>query len=341
MTPEAADPLYHQRPEMPVHEFDAVDYFVHEPGRSPAPEPAVLAYFDSGLPLPDLADHLDRITTEMTLTLTATTEHPMCLLQAFWQLRGQTEVNRRAWSDDTHAALGAALRSGRLETAYLLFTAGDHDQHRWQFDLCAYPWPEQAPDAAVTMSLVSLDLWPARQTDVAAEAVLTLLAGWREPLRLRTGGVTVDRGTTLTSPWDAWYGVGNHVHGPLVATHVRGYFWATVLTGGHLERLGGMEALGERAAALGFELSTVDGEAVILRDPGRVTAFDDERLAAMRHLLAPVLLPTPYRLYQGYSLRIIRDTGTAFRRVPPGSPFPRLLPGEGPLPGDDARTPPA
>jgi hypothetical protein len=190
------------------------------------------------------------------------------------------------------------------------------------------------------MSLVSLDLWPARQTDVAAEAVLRLLAGWREPLRLFTGGVTVDRGTTLTSPWDAWYGIGNHVHGPLVATHVRGYYWATILTGGHLERLGGIEKFRKRVAATGFVLTTVDSEAMILRDTGPVAEFNDEDLAAMRHLLAPVLLPTPYRLYQGYPLRIVRDTGTAFRRIAPGSPFPRLLPGEGPLPGDDARTPP-
>jgi hypothetical protein len=71
---------------------------------------------------------------------------------------------------------------------------------------------------------------------------------------------------------------------------------------------------------------------VILRAPGPVTAFDDDRLAAMRQVLRPVLPPKPYTCYQGYPLRIVPDPGTAFRRVTPGSPFPRLLAGSGPAP---------
>ena len=48
--------------------------------------------------------------------------------------------------------------------------------------------------------------------------------------------------------------------------------------------------------------------------------------------LGPALPPTPFHGYDGYPLRIVPDPGTAFRRVAPGEPRPRLQPGEGPMP---------
>jgi hypothetical protein len=69
---------------------------------------------------------------------------------------------------------------------------------------------------------------------------------------------------------------------------------------------------------------------VIVRASVPITAFDDNLLAAAKHVLGPALIHQQYALYLGYPLRIIPDPGTAFRKVPPGSPFPQLLDGRGP-----------
>ena len=86
---------------------------------------------------------------------------------------------------------------------------------------------------------------------------------------------------------------------------------------GGLASLMASKPLGDRVAAL--------------RSPGPITAFADDRLAAMKEALTPVLIPRRYLMYSGYPLRILPDPGTAFRRVPPGSPYPRLTAGAGPL----------
>lgn len=53
-------------------------------------------------------------------------------------------------------------------------------------------------------------------------------------------------------------------------------------------------------------------------------------------MLTPALMHLRYALYLGHPMRIIPDSGTAFRRLPPGSPFPRLLDGLGPY-ADEVR----
>ena len=196
-------------------------------------------------------------------------------------------------------------------------------------------------DAAVQVSLTpSQDVWPVEAVDDVAERLLELVTGWVGPLALRTACVTYDRAEPGPTPWEKWYNVYPWTSALATRDRVRGYYWANLLTGGHVAHFGGLEALRERAAARGFQVQELPeagagAPAVVLRAPVPITRFDDELLAACKDLLTPVLIPAVYAAYRGYPLRIIRDPGTAFRRVPPGSPGPRMLPAAHPqLPQD-------
>jgi len=327
----AMDPLYDLRTEMLIHEFDGVDFFTNEPGRGAVPPPTLLAYFDSDLRQPQLADSLDLIVNGMAATLSRTTSLAMTP-QATWILRGQYTAQAELWTPETREAAAAYLRADKMEVLNLQFAAGDNDEHRWVCDAQLGMTPE--PDKAVSMALSAMDLWPAEAVDNAAEEVLRLIRGWARPLRLRTAAVTYDRGNTGSAPWENWYSTGPHITAALTAERVRGYYWANLLTAGHLARLGGLEALRAHAAEHGLTVEPANAEtdesSVILRAPVPTSAFDDQLLAATKHVLGPAMIHKTYVLHEGYPLRIIPDPGTAFRRVPPGSPFPRLLPGEGP-----------
>jgi hypothetical protein len=159
-----------------------------------------------------------------------------------------------------------------------------------------------------------------RRTPETSEALLDLIA--KQP-GLRTAAVTWDRTGVHSSAWELWYNVMPHEMVRHTRDHVRGYYWATLLTAGHLARLGGEAELRRRAESAGFVVVAL-GDGLLVRDPGPITAFDDDRLAAAKELLRPVLLDRPYVCYQGYPLRIRPDPGTAYRRVLPGAPFPRL-----------------
>lgn len=321
----ASDPLYDQRAEMPSHEFDGVHHFVGEPRRSPAPRPSVLAYFDSLLTLAAFADRIDEVTAGMTAALTDTVARQVTIRQIAWSEAGSGE--QRDWSPAARDALLAALRSGRPDVFGLnLGTPGD--ERHWHFEAWRDPFQ---PSAALSLSLSPTgELWAPDETDDAAERVAALLLAWRQPLDLCTGGVTYDRTGPHRSPWDAWYTMDHRASATLTRARVRGYYWWNLLTAGHLARLGGAAALATRAAEHGLAAEPA-GPATVLRFPGPITAFDDDRLAAVKEVLTPVLIPRRYVAYAGYPLRMIPDPGTAFRRVPPGAPYPRLTAGGGPL----------
>lgn len=117
----------------------------------------------------------------------------------------------------------------------------------------------------------------------------------------------------------------------------RGYYWANLLTGQHLAALGGARAAGRRCAGLGLRFEPVPGrDAAVVRDGGPISALDDSRLAALRELLAPVLVTVPYRFYGGPPLRVLKDPGTAFRRIPPEISRPRF--DDDPPPARDEQT---
>ena len=303
----AMDPLYDQRAEMPQAEFDAVDYFVHEAGRSPAPAPNLAVYLASGLTQPELAGRIGGL-----LERVAATAPGVRPATAGWALEREAPAGTGTWAGDTLGRIEAALRTGRVE----MMQIGLADGERW-LTLAVDAVPGD-PAAGLALSAAGHedDPWPPG----TADALLALIAA--EP-DLRTAAITWDRSGIGRTPWELWYGA--NVGDVLAATrdHVRGYYWANLLGRSHLARLGGEQALRDRAGAAGFMLEpAVSG--VVLRDPGPITEFGDDRLAAMKELLRPVLIDRPYLCYQGYPLRIIPDPGTAFRRVPPGSPFPRL-----------------
>jgi hypothetical protein len=236
-------------------------------------------------------------------------------------------AEQRDWSPSTRDALIAALRSGKPDVFTLHFGTA-HDEQRWHLESWSDPF---RPDAALTLSLSPVgELWEPDETDAAADRVAALLQSWRRPLALSTGGVTYDRTGPHLSPWDAWYTMDHRSSAALTRERVRGYYWWNLLTAGHLARLGGLDGLRARAAARDLEVVPLESAAV-LRLPGPITAFADDRLAAMKEVLTPVLIPRRYINYAGYPLRIIPDPGTAFRRVAPGSPYPRLTAGAGPL----------
>jgi hypothetical protein len=319
----AADPLYDQRAEMPSHEFDGVDHFVSDPRRSPPPRPAVLAYFDSRLSLPEFAGRLDEVLAGMAAALADTTALPVTLRQSAWSVMGSGE--QFDGSAAGRAAFAEALRSAKPDVFSLHFGTAE-DEQRWHLEGWRDPF---RADAALSLSLSPVgELWAPDETDAAAERVAALLAAWQAPLRLNTGGVTYDRTGPHLSPWDAWYTVDHRTTASLTGQRVRGYYWWNLLTAGHLARLGEL-------AEPGLELIPLGEQVAALRFAGPITAFDDDRLAAMKRALTPVLIPSRYIMYSGYPLRIIPDPGTAFRRVPPGSPYPRLTAGAGPLPGPE------
>ncbi|WCN79566.1 hypothetical protein [Micromonospora sp. LH3U1] len=289
----------------------------------------MLAYFDSLLTLAAFADRIDEVTAGMAAALADTTARPVTIRQIAWSEAGSAE--QRDWSPAARDALLAALHSGRPDVFSLNLGTPDDEKH-WHFEAWRDPFQ---PAAALSLSLSPTGaLWEPDETDDAAERVAGLLLAWQQPLDLCTGGVTYDRTGPHLSPWDAWYTMDHRISATLTRHRVRGYYWWNLLTGGHLARLGGPRALGARAAALGLAVLPA-GPATVLRFPGPITAFADDRLSAVKEALTPVLIPRRYIGYSGYPLRMIADPGTAFRQVPPRDPYPRLTAGGGPLPAPE------
>jgi hypothetical protein len=313
------------RESMPAEEFDAVDFFVHEPGRTPPPAPQLGLYLSCALSQPHVAERLPGLLDEIAGVLAATVPVPM--------EPGETECTRwyrspavRRWRGRaTLRWLDAQLRSGDVEGLTLSFTGpADGADRFWYLDCAWVPDPRDAP---FHLSMTpSETLWPEPMTDAVAERLLDLLRSWTETLDVLTGCVTYDRIQPGATPWELWYGANLDDIAPGNREHVRGYYWANLLTARHVERSGGMDRLSSTAAEYGFVVQPVPGAraAVLVRDPGPVTGFDDDRLARMKQVLQPVLPDRRYTLYEGWPLRIVRDPGTAFRRVPPGQARPSL-----------------
>jgi hypothetical protein len=326
------DPFEGRRQVMLESEFDAVDYFVNEPDRPPPPPLKLGVYLASALSQPGLAERLPGMLTDMQRLLDETTPVRMRPDEISHAVAGRPVGARAYRGPATLRPLTDALRTGEVEGLGVSFgpPTGAEDRF-WHLNIQALP---EQPDAAIDMSLVSSDnLWAADRTDEIADRLLRLLESWAEPLDLLTGAVTYDRVQVGCSPYESWYTINVPEWAPVADTCVRGYYWANLLTAGHLDRLGGLEALRKRAGDAGFALTELAARvsaapAVLVRNPGPVTGFDDDRLARMKELLKPVLHPKPYAVYEGYPLRIVRDPGTAFRRVPPTEPFPTLLSAE-------------
>jgi hypothetical protein len=99
---------------------------------------------------------------------------------------------------------------------------------------------------------------------------------------------------------------------------VRGYYWANLVTEAHVEAIGGLSALGTRCADAGVECHPVQGRAAaIIKCVQPIADLSEDQLVAMRDALQPLLPKAAYVWYEGPPLRVIREPGTAFRRIPP------------------------
>jgi hypothetical protein len=317
------------RQVMLCSEFDAVDYFVNEPGRPPAPPEKLGIYLASGLSQPGLAEQFDVILGGMHSVLDETVAVAMRPVEIGHAVIGRA-TGGGAWrGEKTRQWFGEVLRAGDVEGLDVSFSARrDPEDRFWHLDIRALP---EDPDAAILISVTPSDnLWPPEQTDAVAERLVGLVESWVGPLELRSAAITLDRVHAGWSPWELWYGMRVNEMGPIGHEYLRGYYWWNLLTAGQLARLGGADAARRAAADAGFGVSVpatlpTAAPALVVRDPRPATAFDDTALARMKDLLAPALYPQPYGVYEGYPLRIVKDPGTAFRRVPTTELRPLLL----------------
>jgi len=314
------------RQRMLGNEFDAVDYFVNEPGRPPAPPEKLGLYLASGLTQAGLADRLDTLLGGLQAVLDETVPAPMRPAEIGHAVLGRA-TGGGAWRGDrTRQWIAATLRAGEVESLGITYRAGRDPADRfWHLELQALP---DDPAAVLLVSVTPSDhLWPPGDLDAVADRLVRLAESWVAPLELRSAAVTLDRVAVGASPWEQWYAMRVNEMAPIGHDHLRGYYWWNLLTAGQLAKLGGPDALRRAVAAAGFTVGVPAGArtAIVVRDPRPVTAFDDGALARMKDLLAPALYPRPYELYDGYPLRIVKDPGTAFRRVPAGRPRPLLM----------------
>ncbi|GAA2564257.1 hypothetical protein GCM10010435_40670 [Winogradskya consettensis] len=294
---------------MPQAEFDAVHYFVNEPGRAPAPPEDLAVYLASTLTQPALAEQLDTLVADLRALVPGFDP-----VATSWASAGEAPAGAEGGPDDRTRA---ALRAGQVEM--LQVSLADDMGRRLILSLVALPGD---PAASLGLSIAGEDNpWP-DGPDPMAERLLQLVLRRRHEWSLTTAGITYDRSGLDRTAWERWYSAPDTLMLPAATEHVRGYFWANLLTPGHLAAYGG--EFPHRAESAGMTVVPA-GDGVLVRDPGPITAFTDDRLAAMKKLLTPVLLDRAYLSYQGYPLRIVRDPGTAFRQVPPGDPVPRVF----------------
>lgn len=72
------------------------------------------------------------------------------------------------------------------------------------------------------------------------------------------GSVMLDYPTQDDPAYEYYYGIGKTSGEVLAAEHPRGYYWANMLSGGHVEALGGIARLERRCAELGLAALPVE-----------------------------------------------------------------------------------
>lgn len=154
---------------------------------------------------------------------------------------------------------------------------------------------------------------------VAGEFLLRLLRSWTVVGDGVRGGITHDHIDAAKTPYEVWYQISPREALGRERELLRGYFWANLLSADHIGALGGITTLTERATAAGLLLEPIPGvplsEKAVLRLPGPMHEVAEEGLAGAKEVLAPVLFHRPYRSYTGMPLRIVKDPGTAYRKI--------------------------
>src|SRR5262249_41367170 len=114
--PWPGDPLAERRQTMRAEEFDAVDYYVNEPGRTPPPPPVLGVYVDSALSQPEFADRLPAILADMAAVLAETVPVSMRGDESSYAVLGRAPRSRTWRARFDIDWLADALRTGEMES---------------------------------------------------------------------------------------------------------------------------------------------------------------------------------------------------------------------------------
>jgi hypothetical protein len=197
--------------------------------------------------------------------------------------------------------------------------------------------PDRAVDLGIAVSFYDHAVWngdlhpslgPAGWCDEHSPVIDEIAGSWSRALaeicavtKAVWGCVGVDHWAGMQPPYDTYFPIGYNDGELLADRHPRGYYWSNVLSAEHIRALGGLNGLTERCKALELNIDVLsapsDRMLVLVRSPVPVSQFTDERLAAVRDLLDPILIHRPYRWYAGPPLRVFKQPGTAFRPIPP------------------------
>lgn len=250
---------------------------------------------------------------------------------------GRDEFSAR-WTDASRTEAAELAADERAAALFLEWSASavPDGQVRLKGALTMHQDTDQPGLWGLSLALTP-DAWGATVPllDELAEILTQALAEAGSRAQVDYGAVVFDfiTGETLHRlPYELVFGITEGYQD--AAHYARGYYWANLLTTGHLAKLGGQDAFPARCAQHGMGATVIERDstpAVLVRDPAPITAFDDERLAAMRDLLDPALRHLPYRWYAGWPLRVFKEPGTAFRPVPPDIIEP-WFEDDGPLP---------
>jgi hypothetical protein len=153
--------------------------------------------------------------------------------------------------------------------------------------------------AHVSVSIDTLSL-SAHEEDEIAEAFASWLPDVAESTEAVWGFVTSDPHwfPYIETPYEGYYRLPQHGR-PHARKHPRGYYWANLLTSEHIEGLGGVDVVVERATKAGLVVGST-GKAsrpssLTVRIPSPITSYTDDELRAVKTLLDPVLLKGPLK----------------------------------------------
>lgn len=158
--------------------------------------------------------------------------------------------------------------------------------------------------------------------DEAALGLTRVVARIAAKTRMVWAGISLDHWpkNMTQPPYEVYYRIPWAEAETGAERKARGYYWANLLTEGHLEELGGLAQVRLRCRALGLPAEQVDageaGPALLVRIDGDVRSMTDGQLAAVKELLDPILITRPYHWYAGWPLRVFKEPGTAFREIP-------------------------
>jgi len=174
--------------------------------------------------------------------------------------------------------------------------------------------------------VVGVDPGSAPSLDDLGDELEAILAHLGQSKDLRWGAVLYDHWNMTKPPYEEYFGIDRGI--ALAEDCPRGYYWRNFLTDRHIERLGGVDQLIETCAEAGivFQALERDGQAngALMGATEPITHMSDASVKALAALLRPVLVDAPYHWYAGPSLRVVKQSGTAFRTIPKDILDPRF-----------------